>query len=240
MKQISVVLPAYNEEKNINEAIAQISGYLQKKFKDFEIIVVDDGSTDKTSAVVKNLAKKNKHIKLVVHSPNKGYGAALRSGFNAAQGQMIFYTDSDNQYSITELDKLLKYSKDYDIVAGYRLYHKDPLTRIVISNVYNLIIRLLFGLKVKDVDCSFKLYRKRVFDNINLKSNTGLIDAEVLIKAKKAGMTLYQVGVNHYPRLKGQSIYEIGKRNNIFAFVSPTVPLKIFKEIKANWSELAR
>ena len=229
---ISVILPAYNEKENIEKAIKSARSYLKTRFKSFEIIVVNDGGTDGTQAVTAQLAKSIKELKLVNHTRNLGYGAALGDGFRNSTGKLVFYTDSDNQYDIKELDKLLPLIKKYDIVAGYRLNHAAPLTRIITSYVYNLIIRILLGLKVKDIDCSFKLYRREVFDSINLKSRTGLIDAEVLIKAQKAGFTVGQIGVHHYPRTKGRTIYEIGP------LIDPKVPLEIFKEIKRLWPEL--
>lgn len=238
MPQMSLVLPAYNEEKNIVRAVENANNYLKKKFKSFEIVVVNDGSNDETALIVSRLAKTNRKIKLINHDINKGYGVALRSGFAACEGDLIFYTDADNQYDIAEMDKLLEYVGEYDIVAGFRLHHSDPTSRIVISWSYNQLIHLLLGLRIKDVDCSFKLYKRKVFENIILKSDTGLIDAEILIKAKKAGFSIFQIGVNHYQRIAGHSIYEIGTRNKYFAFVSPKVPIKIFKEIKMYWKEL--
>lgn len=238
MPEISVVLPAYNEEKNIGPAIAKTDAFLKKKFKTYEIIVVNDGSRDSTESLVRSIMSKNKSIRLVNHKANQGYGTALRSGFSSSKGKLVFYTDSDNQYNIAELKNLLPFIEHYDIVAGFRLHHSDPVNRIFISWVYNQMIRWILGLKIKDVDCSFKLYRKKIFENIQLRCDTGLIDAEVLIKAKKAGFTIFQVGVNHYHRTAGQSIYEIGKRTKYFSFVSPNVPIKIFKEMKKYWQEL--
>jgi len=238
MIDLSIVLPAFNEERNILKAISNAEAYLRSRFKSFEIIVVNDGSTDSTAAMVTKLAKQKKYLKLVSHSKNQGYGAALRSGFSACQAELIFYTDSDNQYDISELDKLLPNLEWSDIVAGFRIHHNDPLARIIISWIYNQIIWFVLGLKIKDVDCSFKLYKKVVFDSIKLRSNTGLIDAEILINALKKGYRISQVGVNHYPRIAGNSSYEIGKRNKIFAFVNPRVPVEIFKEINKYWKDL--
>lgn len=237
-KEISVVLPAYNEEKNIESLVLSINKYLRPRFKTYEIVVVNDGSHDSTADIVIKMSKKFKNVRLISHGKNRGYGAALRTGFMGSKGKLVFYTDADNQYRITGLDKLMNHIDEYDIVAGYRLNHSDPLTRVITSHVYNFIIWILFGLNIKDVDCSFKLYKRKVFDSIKLRCNTGLIDAEVLIKARKKGFTIYQLGVKHYPRTKGKSIYEIGNRNKLFAFVSPSVPINIFKEVKKYWAEL--
>lgn len=237
-KSISVLLPAFNEEENIKECVLSVGRYLNKLFKDYEILVVSGGSTDNTEEIVKELVKKDKHITLVSHKKSLGYGAALRSGFAHSSKELIFYTDADNQFDIKEIDKLLSLLTSYDIVSGYRINRQDPLMRIFIADIYNLLIRLLFNLKIKDVDCSFKLYKKNVFKKIKLKANTGLIDAEVLIKAKKAGFSIGQIGVTHYPRKKGRTSYEIGPRNKIFAFVRPKVVLDVVMEIKSLWREL--
>src|SRR3989338_174176 len=235
---ISVVLPAYNEEDNIKKALTSIYSYLAAKFETFEIIVVSDGSTDRTNTIVKKLSNKFKNIHLVLHPKNKGYGSTLRSGFKTAKNDLIFYTDSDNQYNINDLDKLLNLVKKFDIVAGYRVKRKDPLFRIFIASVYNLIIKTLLGLNTKDIDCSFKIYKKEVIKTLKLKSKTGLIDAEILIKAQKKGFKVGQVGVSHFPRVKGRTIYEAGPRNKILAFVKPSVVINIFKEIKELWPDL--
>lgn len=235
---MSVVLPAYNEEKNIREAVRRTQAFLRKRFKAYEILVVDDGSTDATAIIVKDMSRSDNRVHLLSHGINRGYGTALRTGFGAAQGRLVFYTDTDNQYDISELDSFFPLLKRFDIVAGYRLKHSDPTMRIIISAVYNLLIRIILGLKIRDVDCSFKLYKRQVFRNITLKCMTGLIDAEVLIKAKKKGFTVTQLGVRHYPRTQGKSIYEIGGRNKFFAMVSPKVPWEIFKEIWRLWPEL--
>ena len=238
MVDFSIVLPAYNEKDNIVTAITSANNYLKRRYKSYEIIVVNDGSTDKTEEIVKRMMKTNEGLRLVSHAANRGYGATLRSGFEEAQGKLIFYTDSDNQYDIGELDTLIPLMKELDIAAGYRINRQDPWMRIVTASVYNQIIRWLLGLKIKDVDCSFKLYKKEVFDGIKLKSNTGLLDAEILIKAGKKGFKIGQIGVTHYPRTAGQTIYEIGKRNKFFAIIDPKVPIEILKEIGKLWKEL--
>lgn len=235
---ISVFLPAFNEEENIQDSVLSISDFLKKNFNKFEIIIVNDGSRDKTPAIVLKLAKKYKEIRLVNHKTNLGYGAALRTGFKNSNYDVIFYTDADNQFDIRDLKKVIPLLKTHDIVSAYRMKREDPLMRIFIAYVYNLIIRILFNLKVKDIDASFKLYKKNVLDSLHLKSNTGLIDAEVLIKAKRKGFKIGQIGVKHYPRLKGRTMYEVGKRNKIIAFVRPQVITDILKEIGVLWKEI--
>ena len=238
-KEISVVLPAYNEEENIEKQISDVHNYLKKKFSSYEIIIVNNGSRDKTKQIIQKLQKSIKSIKLINLPVNNGYGAGLRAGFKEAKKELVFYTDSDNQFDIKELDLLLPLIKKYDIVCGYRKKRQDPQMRIFIATVYNILINLLFHIGVRDIDCSFKLYKKKVFDSMQLKSNTGLIDAEILIKAKKAGFTIApQLPVTHYPRTLGKTMYEIGPRGNFFAFVRPAVIVEIFSEIKRLWKEL--
>jgi len=238
-KEISVVLPAFNEEENIEKQVTDIDKFLQKKFTDYEIIVVNNGSRDHTKSIVQNLIKSNKKIKLINLATNHGYGSGLRAGFKQAKKELIFYTDSDNQFDIKELRLLMPLTKNYDIVCGYRKNRQDPTMRIFIATVYNIIINMLFHVNVRDIDCSFKIYKKKVFDTITLHSDTGLLDAEILVKAKKAGFTIApQIPVTHYPRTLGQTMYEVGPRGKFFAFVRPEVIVEIFSEINKLWKEL--
>lgn len=240
MKEISIVLPAYNEEENIKWVVEKIAGYLEKKkFGKWEIIVVNDGSTDSTEMEVRKMMKRIRNLRIFKHPKNRGYGGALRSGFAAARYAWVGYTDADGQFDIHDLDKLIPLAGKYDIVAGYRVNRQDPLMRIFIAWVYNQIIWLSLGLKIRDVDCAFKIYRREVFEKIKLTSETGLIDAEILVKAKRAGFSIGQVGVRHFPRRAGQTIYEVGGRNKIFAFVKPQVVINLLKEITALRRQLA-
>ena len=233
-KSISVFLPALNEEENIKDCVTSVNNYLRKNFKDFEILIIASGSSDKTPDIVANLAKKNKRIRLINSKEKLGYGMALKSGFKNSRKELVFYTDADNQFNIKDFDKFLPLMDSYDIISGYRINRHDPPLRIFIADVYNFLIRVLFGLKIKDVDASFKLYKRKVFQEIKLKSVTGLIDAEVLIKAKKKGFSIGQVGVRHYSRIKGKTVY--GTKRNVF--VRPSVILGVLAEIKRLWSDL--
>lgn len=230
----------FNEGENIEKSVLSIKKYLAKRFKDFEILVISDGSTDNTNEIVRKLSKKDKRIKLFARNKRLGYGAGLRAGFKHSSKDIIFYTDGDNQFNIEDVDKLLPLLASYDIVSAYRINRKDPMMRIFVAYVYNLLVRILFGLKVKDIDASFKLYKKEVFDKIRLVTNTGLTDAEVLIKAQKQGFKIGQIGVTHYPRIHGRTSYEMGARNKIFAFVRPRVIIDILSEIKTLWLDLRK
>lgn len=236
-KSISVFFPALNEQENIRICLSSAKKYLDRRFEDYEILVVSNGSTDNTTKMIEEFAKKDKRIKSIC-SRKIGYGVALRSGFSHSSKDLIFYTDADNQFNIEDMDKLFPLLDIYDIASGYRVKRQDPLMRIFVANVYNFIIGVLFNLKIKDIDASFKLYKKEVFNNMVLKANTGLIDAEILIKARKKGFKIGQVGVNHYPRTRGQTRFEINQRNKIFAFVKPRVIIDILKEIRNLWSDL--
>ena len=239
-KSISVFFPVFNEEGNIKKCILLVKRYLDKRFKDYEILIISDGSTDNTNKLVAEFAKKDKRIKLFTRKKRLGYGAGLRFGFAHASKDLIFYTDSDNQFNIEDLDKLFPLLNSYDIVSAYRVKRKDPLMRIFIAYVYNLLIRILFGLKIRDIDASFKLYKSEIFDKMRLVTNTGLTDAEVLIKAQKLGFKIGQIGVVHYPRLKGRTSYEVGYRNKVFAIVRPRVIIDVLLEIKTLRSDLRK
>lgn len=234
-KEISVVFPAFNEQGNILKAVSDANLFLKKNFQKYEIIVVNNGSRDKTKPIVQKLQKTNKHIKLVNLTTNQGYGSGLRAGFTKAKYQLVFYTDSDNQFDIKEIKLLMPYAYKYDLICGYRKKRQDPQMRLITAGTYNLLINFLFGLWMKDIDCAFKLYNKKVFDTIKLHANTGLIDAEVLLKARKAGFSFSpQLGVSHYPRLVGATTYEGG----VQGLVKPQVVIDIFAEIKKLWKEL--
>ncbi len=200
---ISVFFPCHNEGENIKKLLTDTAKFLPTIASDYEIIVVDDGSIDSTAEIAKTFSQNNPFVKVVQHQKNMGYGAALRTGFVTSQKDYIFFTDADNQFNITELSKLVPYLKHYDIVAGFRINRKDNFFRRVNAKSFNLFIRLLFGLKIKDLNCAFKVFKKEVLKNMELKSSGALINAEVLIRALKKGYRMKEVGVSHYPRLWG-------------------------------------
>lgn len=172
--------------------------------QDYEIIIVNDGSTDSTGKIAQRLAAGDSHLRVVHHCRNRGYGAALISGFRAAEKELIFYTDGDCQFDTRELALLLPLIEESDVVSAYRLGRQDPLLRRIYSRLYGISVRLLFGLRVRDVNCAFKLYKKPVVAKLSLRSQGAAIDAEMLIKAQRAGAKVSQVGVQHYPRQKGK------------------------------------
>ena len=201
---ISVVLPAYNEEDNIYESVIKSVNFLQQIAHNFEVIVVNDGSTDQTlDSFKKAQTLFPNHIKIINHPKNLGYGAALRNGFLTAKGDYIFYTDSDNQFDIRELRDFLPHMKTHDMVVGFRIYRYDTVLRCLLSWIYNRLISILFKINIRDVDCAFKLFKKEIFNHLIIQSNNFFVDAEIVGKARKLGFSIYQRGVRHYPRLHG-------------------------------------
>lgn len=211
ISKLSVFFPAYNEEKNIGPTVEKAIKVLREITPKWEIIVIDDGSKDRTGQIVKRLIKKYPQydLKLITHTPNRGYGAALKSGFYHSRYQWITFTDSDGQFDFQEIKKLIKKQKETgaDLVIGYYLKRKVPIYRILGSKVWELAVWILFGLKVKDIDCGFKLIRKKVIDTIpRLESERGpFISSELLIKAKRAGFKIVEEGVSHFPRREGEA-----------------------------------
>lgn len=202
---LSFFFPAYNEEKTIEPLVRAAQEVLEEICDDYEIIIVDDGSTDRTGEIADRLASGSERIRVIHHPRNRGYGVALRSGFRSATKDLVFYTDGDFQFDVRELKKLLPLIKNADIVSGYKIKRADKAYRDTFSWVFNMLCRTLFHLEVKDVNCAFKLYRRKIFDSMELKSVRGLIDAEVLIKAQRAGYRIVQTGVSHFPRKEGRS-----------------------------------
>lgn len=204
---ISAVLPAYNEEENIEKAARDMADVLRSlNLNDWEVIIVDDGSKDRTGEISDRLAAEDpQHIRVFHHQPNRGYAEALKTGFTSARHPLIFYTDSDNQFDVKELTHLLPLIEQADIVCGFRIYRFDPLTRLILSWGFNLLVRIIFRINVRDIDCAFKLFRREIFDKVIIESKKFFVDAEILAKAKYYGFRLVEVGVRHYPRTAGSS-----------------------------------
>lgn len=204
---ISAVLPAFNEEENIETATrrtAEVLGGLD--LTDWEVIIVDDGSADRTGEIADRLAAEDPlHIRVLHHEPNRGYAEALKTGFTAARHQLLFFTDSDLQFDVREIRNLLPLVESADIVCGFRIYRFDHLTRLVLSWGFNLLVRIMFRINVRDIDCAFKVFRREVFDDVVIESKRFFVNAEVLAKAKHFGFTMAEIGVRHYPRVAGRS-----------------------------------
>ncbi len=202
---ISFFCPAFNEEENLEKAVHSILPVLKDVAADFEIIVIDNCSTDKTPQIAEQLAKEIPQLKVIHNEMNKGYGGALITGFKAAQKDVVAYTDSDNQYDFNEFKKLISYLDRYDAVIGYRLKRHDSIYRLVQSAIFNMIVTLLFGVKFRDINCSFKIYRKEVLESMDISSKSAFIDAEMLIKALNNGYRIVEVPVAHFKRMAGKA-----------------------------------
>jgi len=200
---LSVFFPCYNEEDNITDVVEKALAVLERLNADYEVIIVDDGSIDSTGKIVDELADKKKRVKVVHHRTNLGYGTALQSGFKAATKEYVFYTDGDGQFDIRELPPLLGLMGQYDIVSCYRLKRQDNIIRKINGWCWSKLVCLIFGLKIRDIDCAFKLYKRKIFDNIELVSTGALIDTEILARAVRKGYQITQKGVHHYPRRTG-------------------------------------
>jgi glycosyltransferase involved in cell wall biosynthesis len=203
-KSISVFFPCYNEQDNIARVVEKTVSVLEKTNYDFEVIIINDGSSDNTARIANEIAAKNNRVKAIHHKHNLGYGAALQSGFKAATKELVFHTDGDGQFDINELPPLLPLMEQYDIVCCYRLDRQDNIIRKINGWCWTRLVSLLFGLKIRDVDCAFKLYKREIFDNIRLESKGALISTEILARAAGKGYRITEKGVHHYPRTAGR------------------------------------
>ncbi|GMU82723.1 MAG: hypothetical protein AMXMBFR47_25940 [Planctomycetota bacterium] len=201
---VSVFYPCYNEEANVERTTRAAIAACDRLFTDYEIIIVNDGSKDRTAEIADRLAAEHPRVRAVHNSPNRGYGGALQRGFREATKEYVFYTDGDGQFDFEEMDKLIPLMSKFDIVSGYRLDRQDPLPRKLNALAWGTLVNLLFGLGIRDVDCAFKIYPRRLFDEIEMHATGALIDTEILARAQRRGYTIGQVGVHHYPRTAGQ------------------------------------
>lgn len=210
IQELSVFFPCYNEEANIEATINKAIPIIKKTAKDWEIVIVNDGSKDKTGLLAEKLVKKyGSNLKVINHPVNRGYGAAFKSGLYASRYKWIAFTDADGQFDFSEIDKLIQTQQktQSDLVIGYYLKRQVPLVRILGSSVWQFAVWLLFGLKVRDIDCGFKLISKRIPDTIpKLEAERGpFINSEFLIKSKRFGFKIVEIGVHHYPRTAGKA-----------------------------------
>jgi glycosyltransferase involved in cell wall biosynthesis len=205
VKELSVFFPAYNEEANIENTVNKAAKILPKAAQKWEILIVNDGSKDKTGEIAHRLAKGNKNIRVIHHPKNRGYGGVFKTGLYNCRYQLIAFTDADGQFDFSEIGKFLEKIKKADLVAGYRLERRDPFIRLVNARLWEILMLVLFGLNIKDPDCGFKLTRKEVVDKVGrLKTESAVTEPEFLIRAKRAGFKIAQVAVHHYPRKAGK------------------------------------
>lgn len=203
---LTIFFPCYNDAATIGSLVAAAEAVASEYTNDYEVIVVDDGSTDSSRKLLHDMQRKYPRLRLVLHETNRGYGAALQSGFAHAAKELIFYTDGDGQYDVFELRKLLPVMQDgVDIVNGYKIARSDPLHRIVIGKIYLWLMRGLFNFHTRDVDCDFRLVRRRVFDTVSLRHSSGVICLELVKKLELAGYRFVDFPVHHYHRASGRS-----------------------------------
>ena len=230
-KGVSVVIPAYNEQDNVAKCLTSVSSVIKKLKLDAEVIVVDDGSTDQTGEIARKFIKKIPNLKIVTNHPNRGYGAAFKSGFYNASLPWIAFIDADGQFDFSEISHFLETQKntDADLVIGYYLGRKVSALRKLNSFLWQVVVFILFGLRVKDIDCGFKLVSKKVIDTIpRLESERGaFISSEFLIKVRKSGFKIVQIGVNHYPRKQGEAT---GAKLNVI--------IRSFLDLFSLWTKL--
>ena len=227
---LSVFFPAYNEERNLKKTVEMAIKVVKNIAVDWEIIIVNDGSNDKTKDIAQELKNEEGRIKIVTHKKNKGYGEALKSGFYNSKYAWIATTDADGQFDFSEIIKLIdKAKKGYDVVIGFRINRQDSLIRKINGLGWTWLSNLVLGINVHDVDCSFKLVKKEVIDKISHLESTrgGMISPELLAKAKKSGFKIAEVGVHHYPRIHGS---QTGANINVI--------IKSFVDLIKLWQKL--
>ena len=204
--RVSIFYPCYNDWGTMGSMVMLTIQTAERLELDYDITLIDDGSEEHTLVLLEEIERTFSQVKIVRHEENRGYGGALRSGFAAATGEWIFYTDGDAQYDVREMERLVaEISDDVDVVQGYKITRHDPVHRIVIGRIYHYMVKLAFGLKMRDVDCDFRLIRRTVFDTVELKSNSGVICAEMMTKMQRAGCRMVEVPVHHFERHHGKS-----------------------------------
>lgn len=226
---MTVFFPCYNEEANVERTTLSALKACRRLFPDFEIIVVNDGSKDRTAEIAERLVREHAGVRVVHNQPNRGYGGALQRGFREATKEWVFYTDGDGQFDFEEIDKLLPLLGKFDVISAYRLDRRDSLMRKLNAFAWTVLVNVVFRMRVRDIDCAFKIYPRQLFEEIEMKSNGALIDAEILARARRIGYTIGQVGVHHYPRVAGS---QTGARLSVV--------LRAFKELFALRKEIIK
>jgi glycosyltransferase involved in cell wall biosynthesis len=223
--ELSIVFPAYNEEANIVQSIRE--GLAALEGRQGELVIVDDGSTDLTASLVMECQSTDPRIVLQQHPSNKGYGAALLSGFRKARGRYVFFTDSDLQFDLKELQGFLLLIQHCDIVVGYRSPRRDPILRRLNARLWTSLVNLLFGIGVRDVNCAFKLFRREVLEQVSIHSTGACVNTEILARARSSQFEIVEVPVSHYPRCAGEQ-----------TGANPRVILRAFRELGSLYGSL--
>ena len=226
---LSMFFPVFNEEQNLPSLIKSAQKVCSEISRKYELIfLLHPSSTDNSKVVILDFAKSDPNIKLILRPIDRiGVGYAMLMGLRVAKYPYVFYADSDNQFNLGDIKLFLSYIDEYDLIVGMRIDRKDTKMRILYSNLYNLFVRFFFKLKIKDLDCSFRLIKKKVIDNIELRCETGAITSEIVIKALRAGFKIKQVGVTHFPRLYGSTSFF----NSFLSFPKYSILKNQFQEI---------
>jgi glycosyltransferase involved in cell wall biosynthesis len=203
--KLSLILPAHNEQDNIEIVVRDALATLPEYAPDFEILVVNDGSRDKTGSIIDRIHAEDPRVIPIHHPSNRGYGGALISGFSASTGDFVMFMDADRQFDIRDIRLLAPFVDLFDIVAGFRMERSDPIHRRINAEIFNLAVRILFGVHMRDLDCAFKIFRGDQIRSLSLTTSGALINAEIQSKLRRQGATIVQVGVPHHPRVAGQA-----------------------------------
>ena len=217
---LSVFFPSHNEVDNIGPLVSKTVEVLDPLIADYEILIIDDGSTDGTPELADRLAERFPSVRAIHHDVNRGYGGAVKTGIASAAKDWIFFTDGDAQFDIGEIEKFLPHTDEFDTIVGYRMDRQDPIHRKLFAFCWGTLIRLLFGFRVRDLDCAFKLFRRRFFDGVTLRAEGAVITVEIFATMVKENARIKQVGVHHYPRTAGEQ-----------SGGSPKVILRAFHEL---------
>ncbi len=212
-RSVSVILPAYNEQECIEDAVRDCLDFLPRCFANYEVVVVNDGSKDATGEIIRELEREFPGIVTGVQfEKNRGYGAAIMAGFRAGRGELLFYTDSDRQFDICELEAAVELleEKKAEALFGFRVYRYDSVLRCITSWIYNRLVRVLFAVKVRDVDCAFKLFERHVLDRMHVACTDFFIDTELVARTAKQGHRTIEMGVRHFPRTAGRTTVHPG------------------------------
>jgi glycosyltransferase involved in cell wall biosynthesis len=204
-RSLSAIIPAYNEEDAIAETLLCAIEVLETLVPDFEILVVDDGSKDRTGVIIESFVEADERVRVLHHSENRGYGAALISGLAAATKELIFFMDADGQFDIRDIAKFLPLIEQYDAVLGYRIDRKDGAIRKFNTWCWRVLVGMMLGIHVRDIDCAFKLYKHDFFRLHRLETHGVMVHAEILYKFFREGYSYIEVGVRHQPRRSGQA-----------------------------------
>ncbi|MFN4259158.1 MAG: glycosyltransferase family 2 protein [Gemmataceae bacterium] len=220
-RSLSLVIPAYNEQATIATAIAEAEAVFQPFVSQYEILVIDDGSTDGTAQVVESVIRPRSPVRLIRHGGNRGYGAALRTGFEAARMACVAFTDADCQFDLADLRPMLALTERYPIVVGYRVGRRDPWLRRFLSAGYNCLARLLLGTRVRDCDCALKVFRREALVQLLPETPGFFVNTEMLSRAHRLGLKVCEVGVRHRPRLGGTSKVSLNQIPRVLATLLP-------------------